>query len=68
MEAGTGQGLRVRITRVSQDHPDHPEVTAMATIDDVCGLVRGWLETLLEGAAGDGADHGNPGDCGVTVE
>ncbi len=40
----------------------------MATIDDVCNLVRSWLETLLEGTAWDGAEHGNHGDCDVTVE
>ena len=68
VEPGTSQGLRVRITRVSEDQPDQPEVTAMAAIDDVCDLVRGWLETLLQGTAGDAAEDGNPGDGGVTVE
>ena len=63
VEAGTGPGLRVRITRVSHNRPDQPEITAMASIDDVCTLVRRWLETLLGAAAdqaGDGADQGGP--------
>jgi hypothetical protein len=58
LEADAGRGLRVRITRVDHDRPNQPEITAMASIDDVCTLVRRWLETLLEGAATDQADDG----------
>jgi hypothetical protein len=65
LEAGAMQSLRVRITRVSHDRPNQPEIIAMASIDDVCALVRRWLETLLESAAADqaddGADQGSPG-------
>lgn len=46
-EAGSHPRLRVRVTRVSQDRASQPAISAAATIDGVCGLVRAWLEGLL---------------------
>jgi hypothetical protein len=48
VEGRTGDRLRVRVTQVL-DSRELP-VTAAATIDDVCDLVRTWLEALVEGS------------------
>lgn len=47
VEADGDQSLRVRITTVTDDRPDRPQTTARGTVDDVCALVRAWLETML---------------------
>jgi hypothetical protein len=41
------QRLRVRVTRVTDEHSGEPMISAAATIDGVCALVRAWLEELL---------------------
>ena len=52
VEEGTGRSLRVRITRVSDNRPDQPETTVLATVDAVSVLVRAWLEMMLQDVAG----------------
>jgi hypothetical protein len=48
VEAGAHQRLRVRVTQVTHEHSGEPMFSAAATIDDVCALVRAWLEELLD--------------------
>lgn len=42
-----GHNLRVRVTRVNQDGAGEPAISAAATIDGVCAIVRTWLEGFL---------------------
>jgi hypothetical protein len=50
VEDGRQPRLRVRVIRVSPGQADEPAISAAATIDGVCALVRIWLEVLLNDA------------------
>jgi len=50
VEDGGQHRLRVRVIRLSQDRAGEPAVSAAATVDGVCALVRTWLEVLLNEA------------------
>jgi hypothetical protein len=49
VEAHGDNGLRVRITETAPDGAAQVTSRAAATVDDVCSLVRSWLEELLRG-------------------
>jgi hypothetical protein len=61
VEDGGRQRLRVRVIRVGQDHTGEPVMSAAATIDGVCALVRAWLEVLLDDANGCHVESGPGG-------
>jgi hypothetical protein len=46
-EGNEEDGLRVRIIRSIQGDTTEPVSKAAATVDDVCTVVRSWLEELL---------------------
>ena len=50
VEDGGQHRLRVRVIRVSRDHAGQPAISAAATIEGACALVRTWLEVLLNDA------------------
>jgi hypothetical protein len=47
VEANSDNGLRVRITRTTPGGTTEAVISAAATVDDVCTIVRSWLEELL---------------------
>jgi hypothetical protein len=63
VEDGGQHRLRVRVIRVRPDRPSEPAISAAATIDGVCALVRAWLEALLNGA--NGCRHAESGPGGA---
>jgi hypothetical protein len=47
---GGDAGLRVRVIQSTEGAAAEPASSVSATVDDVCALVRAWLEDLVHGA------------------
>jgi hypothetical protein len=50
VEPATDQGLRVRITRITQGGTAESVSSSSTTVDGVCATVRAWLEELVDGS------------------
>lgn len=47
IEGGTAVGLRARITELTELRNGEPVTQAAATIDDICAVVRAWLDAFV---------------------